>query len=49
MEKGVEEIQNRIKRLHYDNTVFDFHYLYLDSGTCIFSECKFITTRYTHS
>ena len=33
MEKGVEEIQNRIKKLHYDSTIFDFHYLYLDSGT----------------
>ena len=32
MEKGVEEIQSRIKKLHYDSTIFDFHYLYLDSG-----------------
>ena len=32
MEKGVEEIQTRIKKLHYDSTIFDFHYLYLDSG-----------------
>ena len=32
MEKGVEEIQSRIKKLHYDTTIFDFHYLYLDAG-----------------
>ena len=32
MEKGVEEIQTRIKKLHYDSTIFDFHYLYLDAG-----------------
>ena len=32
MEKGVEEIQSRIKKLHYDSTIFDFHYLYLDAG-----------------
>ena len=35
MEKGVEEIQNRIKKLHYDSTIFDFHYLYIDSGNII--------------
>ena len=32
MEKGAEEIQTRIKKLHYDSTIFDFHYLYLDAG-----------------
>ena len=32
MEKGTEEIQTRIKKLQYDSTIFDFHYLYLDAG-----------------